>query len=194
MPSLYDTLRASYGDEKGKKELVKEGYALDSMLSNRNNQVWVNKDDKKLLHTIKGTNPFSLKDIGTDIYLALGQLDKTDRYKDSKKILQNAKEKYDGFDVSVSGHSLGSSIGHKIAKKDDKFVGLNAGLSPFQPTRSHNGNHQNYRTRGDVVSIFGANSKNQKLLPNPYFKTNIPIFDALNAHNVATIKHSNIRI
>jgi len=39
---LHDVLQASYNDEKGKRELMKAGYKYDSMLSNKNNKVWVN--------------------------------------------------------------------------------------------------------------------------------------------------------
>jgi hypothetical protein len=194
MPSLYDALKSSYSDKNSERNLMKEGYVKDGFLSNRNNQVWVNKDNKKLLHTVKGTNPFSLKDIGTDLYLGLGMLDKTDRYKDSKRILENAKQKYNGYETSVAGHSLGGSIASKIGKREDKVYSYNEGISPFQPTRTRGGNHQHFRNSGDVVSILGANSKNQKLLANPYYKTRIPVIDALNSHNINSIKNSNIRI
>ena len=47
--NLHDVLQASYHDEKGKRELVKNGYKYDSMLSSKNNQVWINAKKHKML-------------------------------------------------------------------------------------------------------------------------------------------------
>jgi hypothetical protein len=54
--NLYDTLKSSYGDKKARQQLANAGYKYDSMLSNHNQQVWYNPNDKKLLYNIAGTH------------------------------------------------------------------------------------------------------------------------------------------
>jgi Lipase (class 3) len=195
MPEFNTILKAGYGNKKARNTLEKQNYVLDKGLSNKNNQVWVNAQDKKIIHNVKGTNPFSPKDIGTDIYMGLGLLKKTDRYKDSKKILNNAKQKYNGFDTTVTGHSLGSSIGMNIAdKKSDKFVGLNGYYQPFKPTSSNNGKFQHYRTQIDPVSIFGSNKTNVKTITNEHNPTGLLPLDLLKSHSVSAAKKTKIVI
>jgi hypothetical protein len=47
--SLYDALQSSYGDKQSQSKLANAGYKYDSMLSNHNQQVWYNPNEKKLL-------------------------------------------------------------------------------------------------------------------------------------------------
>ena len=57
-----------------------------------------------MLVSVAGTH--NLKDFGTDVQLAFGNLKNTSRYEEAKKVLEKAKKKYDGSDVTVTGHSL----------------------------------------------------------------------------------------
>ena len=189
---LYDVLKSGYGDKNYQKKLHEMGYKKDSMLSNKNNHVYVNELEKKFIHNVKGTNPFSVDDIKTDVLLAFGKLKDTDRYKDSKRVLNEAKQKYKGYNTTVVGHSLGSQIANNIASKDDKVVSYNGGYTIGQPTRSRSGNHKHYRTSGDIVSVFGANAKNITTLKNNNFKTGNLLYDGLKAHDLENIKSSNI--
>ena len=91
----------------------------------------------------------------------------TNRYKDAKKTLEKAKELYQPKTTTVTCHSLGGSIGSGIASKKDKFLGFNAGYTIGQPTRGKHGMHQQYRTKGDLVSVLAANSRNIKNLEGP---------------------------
>lgn len=190
--SLHQALKNSYASrDKQKKAFVNQGYVFDSDLSNNEHQVYFNPKDKKLLYTIKGTNPFSLKDVGTDLWLATGHLKDTNRYKEEKATLDKAKQRYKPSNTTVSGHSLGSSLGNYITGKDDKFVGLDGGFTIGQKTRA---NATNYRTSGDLVSYFGKNQKNVHTLDNPNLKTGIFPLDAYFSHNVDNIKKNNIFI
>jgi len=193
--SLYDALKSSYGDRRSKEKLKNAGYNYDSMLSNHNQQVWYNPNDKKMLFNVAGTH--NLKDWGTDLYLALGSLKNTNRYKEAQNTLNEAKRKYgNNIKTNITGHSLGSSIGQKITSKNDndKFYGLDAGYTIGQKTRSYNGNQQHYRTDGDIVSLLGSGAKNMTTLKNPNLKTGIVPLDVLKSHNVENIKDENIFI
>jgi hypothetical protein len=153
--------------------------------------------------SVKGTNPFSLKDIGTDIYLAAGHLKDTDRYKESKNILEKAKKRYNPKESTLASHSLGGTISQYIAGKDDKVYTLDKGSTLFQKSRP---NEKAYRSSGDVVSLLNANSKNMTTLKRPQgigFNRTVGILaggiggligNALDAHDVNNVKQSNILI
>ena len=188
--NLHDVLNNSYASrDKQKGAFKNQGYVFYSDLSDVNEQVYYNPREKKLLYSVKGTNPFSLKDLGTDAYLAMGKLKDTNRYKEAENKLQLAKTRYNPKDVVVAGHSLGGSISQYIAGKNDKVYTLNKGATIGQKTRS---NENAFRTKGDYVSLLNANSTRMKTLKNPNIKTKIRPVDALLAHNVSNIKKENI--
>ena len=156
--NLAKVLKVGYKNEKTQnKVLGKYGYQMDKPLSNDNQQVYYNPKDKKLLVNITGTH--NTRDVGTDAYLALGNLKGTNRYKEADKVLQQAKAKYDEDIVVLSGHSLGGSIAQGIGKPTDKVYTLNSGYTIGQKTKS---TQNNYRTSGDAVSLLGAGSNNLK--------------------------------
>ncbi len=190
---LQEILKSSYLDkEKQKKELAKHNYLYDSMLSNGNQQIYYNPQERKLLNTVAGTH--NLSDWGTDLYLAAGHLKDTNRYKDADRTLKEAKKKYGVDTATVVGHSLGGSIGQGIASANDQYYGLNAGYTVGQKSRSNNGNFHHLRTEFDIVSGLGANSKNMKTLQNKNNATGFIGTDILRAHDINTIKNNHISI
>jgi len=179
MVQLYDALKASY---KPKDKLGKKGqYIKDKSLSNDNEQVYYNKKKKKLLYTVSGTH--NLKDWGTDFYLGLGKLKDTNRYKEADEVLKKAKEKYHPRKTIGAGHSLGALVSYLPV---DKSYTLDKGATLFQPTQK---NEKSYRTKGDIVSMFGTG---MKTLKNPNINTGLLPIDAYRAHNVDNIKTSKI--
>ena len=187
--SLYDTLHHSYKPLKEQKKFYKDkGYYLDKKLSNDNQQVLYNPTTKKLLYNITGTH--NLKDWGTDLYLAMGKLKNTNRYKEADETLRKAKQKYGVNNATVSGHSLGGTIGNYIAKPEDKAYLLDSGYTIGQKTRDYGGNHRNFRTAGDLVSLLGA-GRNDSMKT---LKNNNILKDPLTSHSVENIKNENIFI
>jgi hypothetical protein len=159
--NLAKVLKVGYkSKEKQGKVMNRYGYKIDKDLSNDNQQVYFNPNEKKLLYNVTGTH--NLTDVGTDIYLGLGKLKDTSRYKQADETLKKAKAKYGVSNATVTGHSLGASVSQGIAKPEDKEFSLNAGYTIGQKTKS--GNQQNYRTQGDVVSLLGSGSKNLKTI------------------------------
>ena len=164
--SLKTAIKSSYGDKKSKQKILNEGYVKDKKLSSANQKVFYNKDTGNLLFNVAGSR--TAKDfLYNDPMLAFGGLKKTDRYKQADKTLSKAKQFYNPTSTTVTGHSLGSSIGANIASKKDKFLGFNPGITIGQPIRSKKGQQQVYRTEGDLVSALGANAKNIKTLDAP---------------------------
>jgi Tfp pilus assembly protein PilP len=192
---LYKIVKNTYAKKKDQKNAFKDkGYVYDEKLSNKNNAIYYNPETKQLIHSVKGTNPLSVKDLYTDAMLSMGMLKKTDRYKDSHKKLRQAKEKYGVDSADIVGHSLGGSISSYIGSKNDKVYTLNKGATIGQKSRN---NEKAYRTEGDMVSILNKNSKNMTTLKNPdpqidYGGILGRGYTALQAHNVDNIKNSGI--
>ena len=174
--TLHAALKNSYKPQK----TLGKGYILDDELSNDNQQVYVNrKKNNKLLFSVTGTH--NLSDIGSDVYLGLGKLKDTNRYKEADSTLEKAKKKYNKSKATIVGHSLGATIGSYIKKGNDRFIGLDGGFTIGQPARG-----ENYRSKNDIVSLLGSGATNMKTLDK---NTNI-----LNAHDINNIKESKIFI
>ena len=187
---LYDALKNSYASkDKQKDAFTNQGYIFDADLSDDNNQVYYNSNDKKLLYTVAGTHNAS--DILTDGYLMFGDLKSTSRFKNSEETLKKAKNKYNPQQTSIAGHSLGSGVASYIAGENDKVYTLDKASTFFQPTR---GNETSYRTSGDLVSALNANSTRVTTLKNPNYQTGFFPLDTLQAHNVDNIKDEDIFI
>ena len=110
---LYDVLKSSYGDKRSIDNVKRQGYNYDTILSNSNVKVFHNPEKNKLVVGVAGTHNFN--DVLTDVNLAVGNLKNTDRYKEAKNILNQAKEKYKPNDVVVGGHSLGGALANLMA-------------------------------------------------------------------------------
>lgn len=188
MAKLYDALKSSYGKQKSIRELGKQGYILDNQLSNHNQKIFYNKKENKVLNSVAGTH--NLADAVTDVWLAVGGLKSTNRYKEAKSTLEKAKTKYKPKETAIVGHSLGSAIAQGIASPNDKVTTFNGAVIPFQKSQT---NQTNYRTRGDVVSALGIGQKHTKTL-----NSSTPIVGKVNNflinHEVKKIKHEKIFI
>ena len=185
---LYDALKYSYQPLNKQEEFYKrQGYKLDRDLSNDNQQVLYNKDKNKLLYNIAGTH--NLKDWGTDAYLLFGNIKNTNRYKEADERLKKAKQKYNINNATITGHSLGATLGNYIASgSNDKAYLLDEGAT-FGQIQRNNPNHKHYRTSGDLVSLLHAEMPNMTTLKNKNW-----LKDPLTAHNVDNIKNEKIFI
>ena len=148
---LEEALNISYSPlEKTQKRLQPYGYKLDTALSTQQNKVFVQPESKKMVFTTSGTNPLSVRDISTDAYLAfLGKagLQSTTRYKESKAVLEKAREKYKGYKKTLAGHSLGKTIVNNLANPNEQVKGFGSGSGLFPQ-----GGGESYRTFYDPFS------------------------------------------
>ena len=189
---LYDLLKESYEplNNSSLKKFEQLGYKLDMSLSNKNNKVFYNQAQNKLIFIVKGTNPTSAQDVYTDVALSFGRLKNTDRYKDSDKRLKQAKQKYGVSSALVVGHSLGAIISKYIAGSSDKVVQYNSASVIGEKPRD---NVTSYRTSGDLVSLLNKNTS----ITLDKEKTNISdafgsVGRALSAHELDQIKNVDI--
>ena len=189
---LHDVIKNSYAKNKAKSM---KGYNLDEGLSNHNQQVYYNPNNKKLLYSVTGTHKthwLDYNDVGTDIALGAGHLKDTNRYKEAEKTLKQAKQKYGVNKAMIAGHSLGGSISGYIGNPDvDSIYTLDKGATVGQLVRK---NEHAYRTKGDAISFINANDSNMKTLINPNQDTGRFLKNATQAHNVSNIKNNNIHV
>jgi hypothetical protein len=157
--TLSDTLNSTYLNKKeGANLLDKSGYEFDKELSNIQSRVYHNPIDNKVLVTYRGTTNL-LNDIPSDLAILTGTLKNTNRYKESKKVYENAKKKYNTNSVTVSGHSLGGSLANAVGGKNDKIYTYNKGVGIFNPNTKSN--EKGYRTVTDLISLLSAGNKHQ---------------------------------
>lgn len=189
---LHKVLKLSYdNNEQHQQKMKKNGYAYDSMLSSKNEKVYYNPTQNKLLVSVAGTDKFSPRDIITDVYLGLGKLQDTSRYKHAHQTILDAKKKYNVQNATLAGHSLGGSIVSYAGSKGDTIYTLDKGATIGTKTRSR---ERAYRSAGDAVSALAANAKNMTTLgSNNYLKDGV-VMGALKAHNVSNIKQNKIYI
>ena len=189
---LHKVLKLSYdNNEQHQQKMKKNGYAYDSMLSSKNEKVYYNPTQNKLLVSVAGTDKFSPRDIITDVYLGLGKLQDTSRYKHAHQTILDAKKKYNVQNATLAGHSLGGSIVSYAGSNGDTIYSLDKGATIGTKTRSR---ERAYRSAGDAVSALAANAKNMTTLgSNSYLKDGV-VMGALKAHNVSNIKQNKIYI
>ena len=170
------------------EEMKKYGYYRDGALSNDNEQVYWNPTKHKLLYNVRGTHNWN--DVGTDLYLAVGKLKETNRYKEADTTLANANTTYGVDKAVITSHSLGGGIANGIGKANDKVYTLDAGYTIGQKARD---NVKNIRTQGDWVSTFSPWG-NTTTLKNPNWKSGNTLLDGLNAHAIDNIKNTPIQV
>jgi hypothetical protein len=190
--NLKTVLDQSYIDPNGRDKMIGD-YVYDHELSNKEDAVYHNPKENKLLISYRGTA--NMGDAKTDLSLALGELRNTNRYDRSKATYDTAKNKYNGSKAIITGHSLGGSLASAIARDDDDIISFNKGnsLIPSSATKTKS-NEKSYRIKNDIVSIIPDKNtttiNNNKYLDylNPWW------YNRMKAHSTKNIEKNNIYI
>jgi len=189
---LYNAIKAGYArnPKRASRYLKKFGYIVDRDLSDSREYITAyNPIENKVLHIANGTDPFSVRDVASDLLVGLGSYKDTARYKQEKNALEKARDKYKGAKMVLTGHSLGGQVLHNIAKSDDEVFSYNPAYAFNQKIRP---NFNNYRTDRDLFSVFSP-PQNTTILDNPHEHQRFrPIANILNAHNTENIRDAPI--
>lgn len=135
-----------------------KGFSMDTQESNSKRAVFVNEATKQVVISHRGTDPTTAANLSTDFAIALGLESMTRRYKNATARDAATKEKYKGYNLHLTGHSLGGSIATRSA------VANNIPASVYNPGSgllnvSHflkpkkQGRVTNYTTLGDPLSL-----------------------------------------
>ena len=173
-------LDASYQEEP----LEKIGeWILDNGLSNKFAKVYY-KPDGRAVVAHRGTS--GAIDWKNNLAYALGDYEKTDRYKHGKAVQDKAETKYGAKNISTLGHSQGAVLSRKLGKNTKEIINVNPASKSEIPLE----NEFNVRANADVVSGFSAplSFLSRKLYPSYTNKHSIIIptektFDVLGNHS-----------
>jgi hypothetical protein len=197
MINLYDAINSPYSSSNksvqiSQKNIENKGYIKDNSLSTNNQIVYVNNKDKKILYNVAGSH--NIYDFFVaDVQLLQGKLKDSNRYKEAEKFLKLTKDKYKGYKIILTGHSLSGAIVNCIAniEDDDQVYTLNAVYTIGQNTLEHK-NYHNYSVEGDIVSKIGKGPSFCKTIKNNNLKKGI--LSAYYNHLPIHIKKENILI
>lgn len=180
--TLSDLLKASYS-KTGKAQQIGEqnGYKLDRELSNRKQRVFI---DKKNNPVVAFTGTRTMGDVITDGMLAVGLGGFTNRFHDSKKLVNQVKKKYNR-PVTTIGHSLGGTLSEHAG--GDKIITVNKGVGLFGIGKKIGNNQTDIRTGSDPVSFLGTTQSGGKKITIK----NTKYMDPLYAHNLDHVKKLN---
>jgi hypothetical protein len=188
MADLFNVLKSTYESKtQSAKDLAKQGFIFDNQLSNVSTRVYHNPKNNKVLLTSRGTHNL-LNDLPSDLHIFNNSIKSSTRYKETKHIYNQAKDKYHVDGLTLAGHSLGGSLVSALGGKNDSIYSLNKGKSLFDFHTAKQNEHA-YRHKSDLVSIAAINDNNTiNLGSNPFS----PLI--LTNHKVDIIKNKRIRI
>ena len=175
---LKKLIKASYADnDKAERIGHHLGLQLDNKLSTGEHKVYTDKNGKPTI-AFRGTQITSPKDLYTDAALLFGLENHTQRFKDSKKLVNDVHEKYGN--AKIVGHSLGGSLASSSGSHDDKIYSVNKGVGLNGIGRTIHENETHIRTNSDPVSLL---SKTQRYKGSNITLPNSNIVNPLDAHS-----------
>lgn len=157
---LHDILKASYQpNDIAKSYLRKHHLILDEELSGQRAKVFVNREGQPSI-VYRGTK--TAPDLLTDLKIATGYGESTNRVRHAKELHEQVKKKYRAAEVDTYGHSLGGYLAEKAnpAGKVITFNKLNVGSS------NDNERRRDIRTVNDIPSILTSFNRKTETLYN----------------------------
>ena len=160
---LYDPLKSkSVNQQNSLKTLTDagiDGFTIHPSSSNKRG-VYINDTTKEVVIAHRGTNPTSSANIMSDVAIGLGFQSSTERFKRAVRNDKKIKNKYPDYDITITGHSLGSTIGYNSASKNNikgEFFNMGSNITPYKSLtnkfRTKNDNITHYSTILDPISL-----------------------------------------
>jgi len=155
-------LDASYQDKPSSKI---GDWELDDKLSTPTAVVYYNPITDEAVVAHRGTQ--GVTDWGNNIAYALGAYELTPRYREGKKVQDEAERKYGKKNISTLGHSQGAVLARKLGADTKEIINVNPAYSGEIPAK----NEYNIRSSNDVVSsAFAPVASARKILFPKYSK------------------------
>lgn len=150
-------------DKVRSKQLSKYNadYKYDPTLSTREHAVFTNPTEHKSVIAYRGTD-FSdkrrwYKDVFSDLMIATGTQGLDPRNRRSVRAYDHVKKSLPGYDVSVTGHSLGGSIANYVTnhrKSVNSAIAFSRGTGPSEILRKKSNKVLDASNRADPISMF----------------------------------------
>jgi hypothetical protein len=154
-------IEASYTDNINAEKIGRDiNYTLDNELSDENNKVFKDDKDEDIIIAYTGTR--KNEDYFTDMALAVGLGPYTSRFKNSQKLVDTVRKKYNKSHVLSIGDSLGGSNAEYVGDKTDRVITLNKGTSIFDYGKTMRPNQIDIRHKGDYISMLSKYERGGK--------------------------------
>ena len=139
------------------------GYKYDPKLSTREQKVFYNPVTRRAVMAFRGTDPHDkktiVKDFISDAAIFTGTQRFNKRFRKSDDEFQKLKTKYAGYDVDVTGHSLGGALADYVAKRNIGRIGsaytYSRGTGPVDMFRNSSYKTFDISNRFDPISLSG---------------------------------------
>ena len=171
---LKEIIKSSYlKNDEAEKIGNNLNYKLDRDLSNRENKVFI-KDNKPVI-AFTGTR--KLRDVVSDGLLAVGLQGLDPRFRQSKRLVDNVRKKYNQ-PITTVGHSLGGSLAEYAG--GNKVITVDKGVGIGGIGKKIKNNQTDIRSFNDPVSLLSLtqSSKNKITIPRTSH-----ILDPLKSHD-----------
>lgn len=152
----------------------KQGYKLVDKFSNAEHKVFTDKKGNPVV-AFTGTRKGS--DWLTDAAITVGLGRFTNRFRDSKKLINDVKKTYGDRPITTVGHSLGGSLAEYAG--GNKVITLDKGVGVGGIFKNISKNQSDIRTGSDPVSILNRT----QFGGNKYTIRGTNFLDPLHSHN-----------
>ena len=180
---LEELLKASY--EKQPNNI--NDFEYDKSTSSKTSKVFVNKNTGQVVVTHKGTQ--GLSDwFNNIIYGVSGTTGYklTPRYREAKRVQNNAYNKYGNENVTTIGHSQGGLQAELLGGKGREIITLNKATNPFEQSNKQK-NQYDIKSSRDVVSSLNPLNIFDKVIKgetfNPISEHETAVLDRLENKN-----------
>jgi len=161
-PEIKSLLDASYQERPPSRI---GDWELDDKLSTTTAVVYYNPITNDAVVAHRGTQ--GVTDWGNNIAYALGAYELTPRYREGKKVQDEAERKYGKKNISTLGHSQGAVLARKLGSDTKEVINVNPAYMGEKPAK----NEYNIRSNTDVVSsVYKPVSKVREVLFPKYSK------------------------
>ena len=136
---------------------IPKHFTIDQEFNEEKQKVYLDKNNKPII-AFRGTVPTDINDLLNDAILLIGLEGFSPRFQNSVEFTKKVIDKYGKENISLVGHSLGSSIANYVSAETDIFgEGFNtpSTLNTFNPFSYYqNSKINNFKTSNDLISTF----------------------------------------
>jgi hypothetical protein len=127
--------------------------------------ITIKRPNNEYIMAVRGTRPTNTSDLKADAQILFNE-SQNNRTNSVEKIYKSFRAEQPNAKLTITGHSLGSYVGHQLANKyDEDFVGFSHPASPFGIFSENldygtTAQHKIYLTKNlDVISSFNKYAK-----------------------------------
>lgn len=192
--------KLAYSKHRG-KDLKKYNtdYKFHPTLSTREHAVFTHPSKHRAVIAYRGTDMADKKrwhkDVRSDFLIATGLQNLDPRHRQAHRHLQKVKSTLKGYDIDVTGHSLGGSVANYVTKKNPdvvkKSIAFSRGTGPMELLQKKSNRTIDVSNKYDPISMF-ARLQGGKQYVNKNKSKSWGVSGLLNHNIEATTRNQNL--